>query len=151
MISVEQALFSIGLALLSLLGSYLLINRNNIILKSAITTGLKINSNAIKSFFEEQKANITRAHSIIGSQGGDAKKLKQGEKLLSRELMKSNALLEGVLSSGVLSEELTEWVTENPDLILQLADHPIIQQFLSQKKPIASTIKPHPFGFLVDE
>ncbi len=146
MISIDQALLSVGLASLSFFLSYYMINRNNMILKEAVTNGLKINSKAIQSFIEDNKGNIQRAHSIIGSQGADANKLKQGEKLLSQSLIQNSPVIDAVMSSGLLSPGMQEWIDNNPDLVMQLL--PKFQAVLGQmsNKSQNSSNQPHPFG-----
>ena len=146
MISIDQALLSIGSAFLSFFLSYYMINRNNTILKEAVTNGLKINSKSIQSFIEANKANIQRAHSIIGSQGSDANKLKQGEKLLSQSLIQNSPVIDAVMSSGLLSAGMQDWIDNNPDLVMQLI--PKFQAVLGQMSNNSpnSSNQPHPFG-----
>ena len=152
MISIDQALLSVGLASLSSIFSYYMINRNNMILKEAVTAGLKVNSQAITAFFEEQKGKIQRAHSIIGSQGGDVRKLKQGEKLLSQSLIQNSPVIDAVMSSGLLSPGMQDWIDNNPDLVMQLL--PKFQAVLgqmTQNSQNSSVNQPHPFGRFTDE
>jgi len=152
MLSIDQALLSIGLASLSFFLSYYMINRNNEILKEAVTAGLKVNSQAITAFFEENKGKIQRAHSIIGSQGGEALKLKQGEKLLSQSLLQNSPVIDAVMSSGMLSPGMQDWIDNNPDLVMQLL--PKMQAVLSQmthNSQNSSVNQPHPFARFTDE
>ena len=146
MISIDQALLSIGSASLSFFLSYYMINRNNMILKEAVTNGLKVNSKAISSWIEANKGKIQRAHSIIGSQGSDANKLKQGEKLLSQSLIQNSPVIDAVMSSGLLSAGMQEWIDNNPDLVMQLL--PKFQAVLGQMSNNSpnSSNQPHPFG-----
>ena len=146
MISIDQALLSIGSASLSFFLSYYMINRNNMILKEAVTNGLKVNSKAISSWIEANKGKIQRAHSIIGSQGSDANKLKQGEKLLSQSLIQNSPVIDAVMSSGLLSAGMQEWIDNNPDLVMQLI--PKFQAVLGQMSNNSpnSSNQPHPFG-----
>ena len=130
MSSIDQALLSIGLASLSIFFSYYMINRNNMILKEAVTNGLQVNSKAISSWINENKGKIQRAHSIIGSQGGEAMKLKQGEKLLSQSLIQNSPVINAVLSSGLLSPDMQDWINTNPELVIQL--FPKMQAVLDQ-------------------
>ena len=152
MLGIEQAFLSIGLASLSLLLSYYMIHRNNMILQEAVTAGLKTNSQAIHSWIEANQGKIQRAHSIIGSQGGDVMKLKQGEKLLSQSLLQNSPVIDAVMSSGLLSAGMQEWIDNNPDLVMQLI--PKFQAVLGQmsnNSPNSSVNQPHPFGRFTDE
>ena len=146
MLSLEQALLSIGLASLSSIFSYYMIQRNNRLLKEAVTDGLKTNSKAISSWIEQNQSKIQRAHSIIGSQGGDVKKLKQGEKLLSQSLLQNSPVIDAVMSSGLLSPGMQDWIDNNPDLVMQLI--PKFQAVLGQmtQNTQNSSNQPHPFG-----
>ena len=130
MISIDQVLLSVGLASLSSIFSYYMIQRNNRLLKEAVTDGLKVNSQVISSWINENRSKIQRAHSIIGSQGGDVKKLKQGEKLLSQEILKKSPVIDAVLSSGLLSPDMQDWINTNPELVIQL--FPKMQAVLDQ-------------------
>jgi hypothetical protein len=107
-----------------------MIQRNNRLLKEAVTDGLKVNSQVISSWINENRSKIQRAHSIIGSQGGDVKKLKQGEKLLSQEILKKSPVIDAVLSSGLLSPDMQDWINTNPELVIQL--FPKMQAVLDQ-------------------
>jgi len=152
MLRIDNALLSIGLASLSIFFSYYMINRNNKMLKEAVTTGLKVNSQAISSWIEANQGKIQRAHSIIGSQGGDVKKLKQGEKLLSQSLLQNSPVIDAVLSSGLLSPSMQAWIDDNPDLVMQLM--PRFQQVLgqlNQNSKESSSNLPHPFGRFEEE
>ena len=153
MIGIDHVILSVGLASLSSLFCYYMINRNNLILKEAVTAGLKLNSQAIHSYIDENKGKIQRAHSIIGSQGGDTLKLKQGERLLSQSLLQNSPVIDAVLSSGLLSPGMQDWIDSNPDLVMQLL--PRFQQILSQmnnnNSPKSSVSQPHPFGRLTEE
>ena len=146
MISIDQALLSIGSASLSFCLSYFMINRNNRLLKDAVTDGLKVNSQAISSWIEQNQSKIQRAHSIIGSQGSDANKLKQGEKLLSQSLLQNSPVIDAVMSSGLLSPGMQDWIDNNPDLVMQLI--PKFQAVLGQMSNNSpnSSNQPHPFG-----
>ena len=146
MLSLEQALLSIGLASLSSIFSYYMIQRNNRLLKEAVTDGLKVNSQAISSWIEANQGKIQRAHSIIGSQGGDVMKLKQGEKLLSQSLLQNSPVIDAVMSSGLLSPGMQDWIDNNPDLVMQLI--PKFQAVLGQMSNNSqnSSNQPHPFG-----
>ena len=146
MISIDQALLSIGSASLSFCLSYFMINRNNRLLKDAVTDGLKVNSQAISSWIEQNQSKIQRAHSIIGSQGSDANKLKQGEKLLSQSLLQNSPVIDAVMSSGLLSPGMQDWIDNNPDLLMQLI--PKFQAVLGQMSNNSSNSsnQPHPFG-----
>ena len=152
MISIDQAFLSIGLASFSLLLSYFMIKKNNNILENAVKKGLKINSKAIQSFIEDNKGNIQRAHSIIGSQGAEKRRLMQGEKLVSTEIYRANPILDLVKNS--LSPELTDWLDSNPDLIMEIM--PKISQIMGQMPKDAeytasSESTPHPFGLYSEE
>jgi hypothetical protein len=152
MISIDQALLSIGLASLSFFLSYYMIHRNNMILKEAVTNGLKVNSKAISSWIEANKGKIQRAHSIIGSQGADANKLKQGEKLLNAEIYRQSPILDAVKS--FVSPTFSQWMEDNPDIVMELA--PRIQQIMSNMPQNAeytesSESRPHPFGLHSEE
>ena len=116
------------------------------ILKEAVTNGLKVNSKAISSWIEANKGKIQRAHSIIGSQGSDANKLKQGEKLLSQSLIQNSPVIDAVMSSGLLSPGMQDWIDKNPDLVMQLI--PKFQAVLGQMSNNSpnSSNQPHPFG-----
>jgi hypothetical protein len=152
MLSIDQALLSIGLASLSSIFSYFLINRNNRLLKEAVTNGLKVNSQAISSWINENSSKIQRAHSIIGSQGGDVRKLKQGEKLLSQSLIQNSPVIDAVMSSGLLSPGMQTWIDDNPDLVMQLL--PKFQAVLgqmTQDSQNSSINRPHPFARFTDE
>ena len=146
MLSPDQALLSVGLASLSSIFSYYMIQRNNRLLKEAVTDGLKVNSQAISSWIEQNQSKIQRAHSIIGSQGGDVKKLKQGEKLLSQSLLQNSPVIDAVMSSGLLSPGMQDWIDNNPDLVMQLI--PKFQAVLGQMSNNSqnSSNQPHPFG-----
>lgn len=152
MLSIDQAFLSIGLASLSLLLSYYLIHRNNMILKEAVTHGLKVNSDSVQAWIEANQGKIKRAQSIIGSQGGDTMKLKQGERLLSQSLLQNSPVIDAVLSSGLLSPGMQDWIDTNPDLVMQLM--PRFQQILStldNNSQKSSVSQPHPFGRLTEE
>ena len=136
MISIDQAFLSIGLASLSLLISYFMIKKNNQLLQDAVKEGFKVNSQAIDFWIEENKGKIQRAHSIIGSQGGEAMKLKQGEKLLSQSLIQNSPVINAVLSSGLLSPDMHDWINTNPELVIQLI--PKMQAVLGQITQMSS-------------
>ena len=146
MLSFNNAILSVGLASLSSIFSYYMIQRNNRLLKDAVTAGLKTNSQAISSWIEQNQSKIQRAHSIIGSQGGDVKKLKQGEKLLSQSLLQNSPVIDAVMSSGLLSPGMQDWIDNNPDLVMQLL--PKFQAVLGQMSNNSqnSSNQPHPFG-----
>ena len=146
MLSFNNAILSVGLASLSSIFSYYMIQRNNRLLKDAVTAGLKTNSQAISSWIEQNQSKIQRAHSIIGSQGGDVKKLKQGEKLLSQSLLQNSPVIDAVMSSGLLSPGMQDWIDNNPDLVMQLI--PKFQAVLGQMSNNSpnSSNQPHPFG-----
>ena len=146
MLSFNNAILSVGLASLSSIFSYYMIQRNNRLLKEAVTNGLKVNSKAISSWIEQNQSKIQRAHSIIGSQGGDVKKLKQGEKLLSQSLLQNSPVIDAVMSSGLLSPGMQDWIDNNPDLVMQLI--PKFQAVLGQMSNNSpnSSNQPHPFG-----
>ena len=146
MLSFNNAILSVGLASLSSIFSYYMIQRNNRLLKEAVTNGLKVNSKAISSWIEQNQSKIQRAHSIIGSQGGDVKKLKQGEKLLSQSLLQNSPVIDAVMSSGLLSPGMQDWIDNNPDLLMQLI--PKFQAVLGQMSNNSSNSsnQPHPFG-----
>ena len=146
MLSFNNAILSVGLASLSSIFSYYMIQRNNRLLKEAVTNGLKVNSKAISSWIEQNQSKIQRAHSIIGSQGGDVKKLKQGEKLLSQSLLQNSPVIDAVISSGLLSPGMQDWIDNNPDLVMQLI--PKFQAVLGQMSNNSpnSSNQPHPFG-----
>ena len=152
MLSIEQALLSIGLASLSSIFSYYMIQRNNRLLKEAVTDGLKVNSQAISSWIEANQGKIQRAHSIIGSQGGDVMKLKQGEKLLSQSLLQNSPVIDAVMSSGLLSPGMQDWIDNNPDLVMELMPkfQAVLGQ-LNQKSQESSEYRPHPFGRYSEE
>ena len=146
MLSFNNAILSVGLASLSSIFSYYMIQRNNRLLKEAVTNGLKVNSQAISAWIEQNQSKIQRAHSIIGSQGGDVKKLKQGEKLLSQSLLQNSPVIDAVISSGLLSPGMQDWIDNNPDLVMQLI--PKFQAVLGQMSNNSpnSSNQPHPFG-----
>ena len=146
MLSFNNTILSVGLASLSSIFSYYMIQRNNRLLKEAVTNGLKVNSKAISSWIEQNQSKIQRAHSIIGSQGGDVKKLKQGEKLLSQSLLQNSPVIDAVMSSGLLSPGMQDWIDNNPDLVMQLI--PKFQAVLGQMSNNSpnSSNQPHPFG-----
>ena len=115
MLSFDNALLSVGLASLSFFLSYYMINRK---------------TQTINSWIEENKGKIQRAHSIIGSQGGEAMKLKAGEKLLSQSLIQNSPVVDAVVSSGLLSPDMQDWIDTNPGLVIQLL--PKMQAVLGQ-------------------
>ena len=121
MISIDQVFLSVGLASLSFFLSYYMINRK---------------TQAINSWIEENKGKIQRAHSIIGSQGGEAMKLKAGEKLLSQSLIQNSPVIDAVLSSGLLSPDMQDWINTNPELVIQLL--PKMQAVLGQITQMSS-------------
>ena len=116
-------------------------------LEEAVKAGLKTNSQALHSWIEANQGKIQRAHSIIGSQGGDVHKLKQGERLLSQSLLQNSPVIDAVLSSGLLSPGMQDWIDSNPDLVMQLL--PRFQQILSHmnnNSQKSSSNLPHPFA-----
>ena len=130
MVRIDNALISLVFASLTLAISYFMIKKNNKLLENAVKEGFKVNSQAIDFWIEENKGKIQRAHSIIGSQGGEAMKLKQGEKLLSQSLIQNSPVINAVLSSGLLSPDMHDWVNTNPELVIQL--FPKMQAVLDQ-------------------
>ena len=130
MVRIDNALISLIFASLSILFSYFMIKKNNQLLQDAVKEGFKVNSQAIDFWIEENKGKIQRAHSIIGSQGGEAMKLKAGEKLLSQSLIQNSPVINAVLSSGLLSPDMQDWIDTNPDLVMQLL--PKFQAVLDQ-------------------
>ena len=130
MVRIDNALISLIFASLSILFSYFMIKKNNQLLQDAVKEGFKVNSQAIDFWIEENKGKIQRAHSIIGSQGGEAMKLKAGEKLLSQSLIQNSPVINAVLSSGLLSPDMHDWVNTNPELVIQL--FPKMQAVLDQ-------------------
>ena len=130
MVRIDNALISLIFASLSILFSYFMIKKNNQLLQDAVKEGFKVNSQAIDFWIEENKGKIQRAHSIIGSQGGEAMKLKAGEKLLSQSLIQNSPVINAVLSSGLLSPDMHDWINTNPELVIQL--FPKMQAVLDQ-------------------
>jgi len=155
MLRIDHALLSIGLASLSIFFSYYMINRNNKMLQEAVTNGLKTNSQALHSWIEANQGKIQRAHSIIGSQGNDVLKIRQGEKLLSQSLVHNSPVIDAVMSSGLLSPGMQDWIDNNPDLVMQLL--PKFQAVLGQmtqnpqNSQKSSVNQPHPFGRFTEE
>ena len=152
MVRIDNALISLVFASITLAIAYFMIKKNNNILENAVTEGLKLNSKAIQSFIEENKGNIQRAHSIIGNMGNDKKRLMTGEKLVSTEIYRANPILDLVKNS--LSPELTDWLDNNPDLIMEIM--PKISQIMGQMPKDAeytasSESSPHPFGLYSEE
>ena len=130
MVRIDNALISLIFASLSILFSYFMIKKNNQLLQDAVKEGFKVNSQAIDFWIEENKGKIQRAHSIIGSQGGEAMKLKAGEKLLSQSILQNSPVINAVLSSGLLSPDMQDWINTNPELVIQLL--PKMQAVLGQ-------------------
>ena len=136
MVRIDNALISLIFASLSILFSYFMIKKNNQLLQDAVKEGFKVNSQAIDFWIEENKGKIQRAHSIIGSQGGEAMKLKAGEKLLSQSLIQNSPVINAVLSSGLLSPDMHDWINTNPELVIQLL--PKMQVVLGQITQMSS-------------
>jgi hypothetical protein len=152
MVRIDNALISLVFASISLVTAYFMIQKNNKLLENAVKEGLKLNSKAIQSFIEDHKANISRAHSLMGNLGNDKKRLMAGEKLVNSEIYRMNPILDLIKNS--LSPELRDWLDNNPDLIMEIM--PKISQIMGQMPKDAeystsSETSPHPFGLFSEE
>ena len=72
--------------------------------------------------------------------------MKLGEKLLSQSLIQNSPVIDAVMSSGLLSPGMQDWIDNNPDLVMQLL--PKFQAVLGQMNQNSpnSSNQPHPFG-----
>ena len=156
MFSLENALLTLALATISIGFTVFMLRKQASTIEQTlfgvVQEGLKSNAESIQTWISDNQSKISRAHSIIGSQGADKKRIMQGEKLLSAEIYKQSPILDAVKS--FVSPTFSDWMDENPDIVMELA--PRIQQIMSNMPQNAeytesSDSKPHPFGFSSEE
>jgi hypothetical protein len=156
MFSIENALISLVLLSISIGFTVFMMRKQASTIEqtlfSVVQEGLKSNAESIQSWISDNQSKISRAHSIIGSQGADKKRIMQGERLLNAEIYKQSPILDAVKS--FVSPTFSDWMDNNPDIVMELA--PRIQQIMSNMPQNAeysesSESRPHPFGLNSEE
>jgi len=156
MFSFENALLTLVLATISIGFTVFMMKKQASTIEqtlfSVVQEGLKSNAESIQSWISDNQSKISRAHSIIGSQGADKKRIMQGERLLNAEIYKQSPILDAVKS--FVSPTFSDWMDNNPDIVMELA--PRIQQIMQNMPQNAeytesSESRPHPFGLNSEE
>ena len=155
MITLAHLLGSIAISsLISVLCAFFIVkNSREGISEEFQTTLIKVNED-IQTTLKPILDTNSRAMGIISAKSVDARQLKKAENLLSEGIIEQNQLLlQGI---EAVSPQLSEYLTENPDVILGLL--PRLQAILQKSgvnlgdlsgnplSPSPATSSPHPFG-----